>query len=375
MTHMRRYSAYVRIASSGRGVLALACMLASGALLVVPAVRAADSPKSSAVSITSHAEPVPTYSISIGLEGEVFPVFANYASLQKPERRHWGTVAVTVRNSSRTRLQERITVQVPGWSDQEIQLVDLPAGAVRTYAFAPTFLPRLYKNREIAAGTAVINVSDVSGKAVFATTAPVHLRSANDMFWGPGFKYASFVASWVTPHDSRVEALLAAAKQFVPDHRLPGYEAGKSEAVQERSTIMQARAVYLALRSRGVSYVKSSTTFGNNREWSERIRTPREALRDNSANCIDGALMYASLFENLGMDPMIVLVPGHAYVGVRLTRLSNRYVYIETSYTGRTTFEGAVAAAQRSMSRYSSSSMTFIRIADARQAGIYPMPE
>jgi len=364
----------VRNASSGHGVLALACVLA-GALLLVSSARAADGPKSTPVSIASQATTVPTYSVSVGVKGEVFPVFANYASLQKPEWRHWGTIAVTVRNSSRERLRERITVQVPGWSDQEIQVIDLPPGAVRTYAFAPTFLPRLYRNREIAAGTAVVNVTDMAGNAVFATTTPVHLRSVNDMFWGADFKYASFVASWVTPHDPRVEALLSAARQFAPDHRLPGYENGKSEAVQERSTLAQARAVYLALHSRGVSYVKSSTTFGDNREWSERIRTPREALRDNSANCIDGALVYASMFENLGMDPIIVLVPGHAYVGLRLTRLSNRYLYIETSYTGRTTFEGAVAAAQRSMSRYNSSAMTFVRVADARQAGIYPMPE
>jgi hypothetical protein len=352
----------------------LACVLA-GTSLIVPAAPSADGPKSSPVSLTSLHNPGPTYNVSVGLDGEVFPVFANYASLQKPERRRWGTIAVTVRNSSPNRLQERITVQVPGWSDEEIKLVDLPAGAVRTYSFAPTFLPRLYHNREIAAGTAVVKVSEMAGNAVFKTTAPVHLRAANDMFWGAGLKYAAFVASWVTPHDARVETFLGAAKRFAPDHRLPGYEAGKTEAAQERSTITQARAVYLALRSRGVSYVKSSTTFGDNQEWSERIRTPREALRDNSANCIDGALMYASLFENLGMDPIIVLVPGHAYVGVRLTRISSRYLYIETSYTGRTTFEGAVAAAQRSMSRYTPSSMTFIRIADARQTGIYPMPE
>lgn len=360
--------------SSGRGVL-LAFILASTCLLSSFPACAVDSPKSTPVAITAASSTVPTYSVSVGLSGEVFPVFANYASLQKPDRRRWGTIAVTVRNFSRKRLQERITVQVPGWSDQEIQLVDIPASAVRTYTFAPTFLPRLYHNREIAAGTAVVDVADMAGNTVFATTAPVHLRSANDMFWGEDFKYASFVASWVTPHDPRVESVLSVAKQFAPDHRLPGYETEKSEAIQERSTIAQSRAVFEALRSRGVSYVKSSTTFGDNRDWSERIRTPREALRDNSANCIDGALMYASLFENLGMDPIVVLVPGHAYVGVRLTHLSNRYLYIETAYTGRTTFEEAVAAAQRGMSRRNKSLMTFIRIADARRAGIYPMPE
>ena len=116
-------------------------------------------------------------------------------------------------------------------------------------------------------------------------------------------------------------------------------------------------------------------TFGGNAGWSERVRYPRESLHANSANCIDGALLYASLFENLDMEPIVLLVPGHAYVGVRLTRTSTRYLYIETSLTGRTSFDAAVGAAQKSLARVARSDMTFIRIAEARQAGIYPMPQ
>ncbi len=38
--------------------------------------------------------------------------------------------------------------------------------------------------------------------------------------------------------------------------------------------------------------------------------------------------MYASLFENLDMEPVVVVVPGHSYVGVRLARGGNRYLNI-----------------------------------------------
>ena len=34
------------------------------------------------------------------------------------------------------------------------------------------------------------------------------MRAVEDMFWGKGFKYAQFIASWVTPHDARVESVL-----------------------------------------------------------------------------------------------------------------------------------------------------------------------
>jgi hypothetical protein len=324
---------------------------------------------------TAELHAAPTYNIQAGLDGEIFPVFANYASLQKPNQRRWATVSVTVRNFTDHRLRNRITVDVPGWSDQEIQIAEMPAGAVRTYRFAPSFRPRLYRNREITAATAQVRVAGMGGEELYAATVPVRLRSAQDMYWGTDFQYAQFIAAWVTPHDRSVEGVLSRAKELLPGRRLPGYEDGKSQAVQAQATIVQVRAIYRTLQEQGVSYVKSSFTLGGHREWSERVRPPRESLRQKSANCIDGALMYASLFENLGMDSVVVLVPGHAYVGVRLAPGSERFLYLETAYTARASFEVATSTAQRNLARYPSSGRIEVRIDQARQAGIYPMPE
>jgi transglutaminase-like putative cysteine protease len=317
---------------------------------------------------------LPTYQIAAGLEGEVYPAFANYASLQRPDERRWGTIAITITNSTDAPLRNRLTVKVPGWSDEEIQLAEMPAGDRRTYLFAPTFLPRFFQNHEIAAATALVTVTDMAGRQLFTGTAPVRLRAVGDMFWGADFKYAPFIASWVTPHDPEVEQILAVAKQYMPGQRLPGYEPRKSAAAQERSTRLQARAIYRALQRTGVSYVKSSMTFGGNQGWSERVRTPRQSLAQRSANCIDAAVMYASLFENLGLEPVVVVVPGHAYVGVRTARGSSRYLYIETAQTARIGFEAAVAAAERSIARYPLSQIRLIKIHDAREAGIFPLP-
>ncbi len=355
-------------------ITALAVMLFAGIPSAAPAFSA-DKPDVRPGVNVPPGHTAATYAIEVGLEGEVYPVFANYASLQKPAQRRWGTIAVTVTNSTDLPLRNRITVQVPGWSDQEIQIAEMPTGDKRTYIFAPSFLPRFYKNSEIAAATALVTATDMAGRVVFQQTAPVRLRPVEDMYWGDAFKYAPFIASWVTPHDARVEQVLARAKEFMPGRRLTGYEDDKSDVVQERQTWLQAKAIYRALQEHGISYVKSSMTFGGNAGWSERVRYPRESLHSNSANCIDGALLYASLFENLDMEPIVVLVPGHAYVGVRLTSHSTRYLYIETSLTGRADFETAVSTAQRGLSHVAQSDMTFIRIHEARQAGIFPLPE
>jgi hypothetical protein len=194
------------------------------------------------------------------------------------------------------------------------------------------------------------------------------------MYWGPDFKFAPLIASWVTPHDPQVESVLTKAKEFMPGHRLPGYEDWKSPAQQRLMTITEARAIYRALQEMGVSYVKSSVTFGHNTDVSERVRMPGESLHQLSANCIDGVVMYASLFENLGMDPAVILVPGHAYVGVREADHSDKFLYIETAITGRAPFETAVRAATAGLAKVAKKDVIRIPISDARMGGVYPMP-
>ena len=316
----------------------------------------------------------PSYKISAGIDGDIFPVFANFASLQLPADREWGTIAVTVSNSSGASLRNRISVRVNGWSDQEIQIAEVGAGQMRTFKFAPTFLPRLYRNREITAATAYVEVTDGAGRILHEETIPVRLRSAEDMFWGAKFKYAPFIASWVTPHDLQVEKILTHAKEFAPSRRLPGYESWKDAVQQERATYIQAKAIFAAVKQQGMSYVKSSVTFGENPGVSQRVRMPRESLGNSSANCIDGAVMFASLFENLGMDSIVVLVPGHAYVGVRTARGSAHYLFIDTAVVARTTFELAVRGAENGLAKFGPSQITRIPIDQARDAGIYPMP-
>ena len=356
---------------------AAAAAPATSTVAAVTSVEPALRPAAGMVSggATSPRKIEPTYTIQVGLENEIFPVFANHAALQPRDERTWGTVAVTVRNSTDAPLRNRIAVQVRGWSDQEIQIAEMAAGDVRTVLFAPSFLPRLYQNQELTAATVDVQVSDMGGRTVFEQTVPVHLRAADDMYWGQNFKFAPFIASWITPHDPRVELVLSHAKEFVPNRRLPGYEDWKDEAGQERETEIEARAIYRALQAGRVSYVKSSITFGGNNEVSERVRMPRESLRQSAANCIDGVVLFASLFENLGMAPAVVVVPGHAYVGVRVARGSSRYLYFDTALTGRASFEAAVAAAERGLAKYPQSQILSVRVDDARRAGIFPMPQ
>lgn len=319
-------------------------------------------------------QPLPAYKIQAGIDGEIYPVFANYASLQRQSDRTFGVVSVTLSNTAAEPMSRRVSVRIPGWSDEEIQTVQIAPGVTQTMVFAPAFLPRLYQNHEITAATAQVTITDTASNSSYETTVPVRLRSSEDMFWGNGFKYASFIASWVTPHDRIVESVLSRAKGYTLDRRLPGYENWKTAAQQEQETYREARAIFNALQRMGLSYVKSSATLGDHKGVSERVRMPRISLTQSSANCIDAAVMYASLFENLGMDASIVIVPGHAYAGVRVAEGSPKFLLIDVALTGRSTFEAAVASAQNGMASHAPSTITQVMVEKARSSGIYPMP-
>src|SRR5262249_15850020 len=136
----------------------------------------------------------------------------------------------------------------------------------------------------------------------------------------------------------------------------------------------QARAVFQAMRHSGISYVSSIYTFGNFPGESQRIRLPRETLELSNANCIDVSGACASEVEILGMKPEMVIVPGHAFTGVRLGPNSQDILYLDLTVLPRGTFTAAAARAREWLDKTPQSEVLTVDIGAARSLGVYPMP-
>jgi hypothetical protein len=95
----------------------------------------------------------------------------------------------------------------------------------------------------------------------------------------------------------------------------------------------------------------------------------------NGANCIDMSVAFASAMENLGMEPVIVLVPGHAFAGVRLAHGSSQILYLDLTVMPDGSFDAAVQRAQNWLQKTPKAQVNLIDIATARSRRIYPMPE
>ena len=108
-------------------------------------------------------------------------------------------------------------------------------------------------------------------------------------------------------------------------------------------------------------------------EWTEL----RGSLHNHS-NWSDGHSTLpeiAEYMENLGLEPVIVLVPGHAFTGVRLAPGSPEILYLDLTVMPDGTFEAALQRARNWLQKTSRPQINLIDIAAARSRQIYPMAE
>jgi hypothetical protein len=92
-------------------------------------------------------------------------------------------------------------------------------------------------------------------------------------------------------------------------------------------------STFSALRAANLTYTSITGTFFTG--W-QHVRRVTQSLETASANCIDGSFVFASVAELLGMEPVLILKTGHAYVGIRSSPGSNVIWPIETTMVGST---------------------------------------
>ena len=308
------------------------------------------------------------YQLNLPGRGEIFPALAGAKAAD-----YWPLATISIANTASKPVLQIISAEVRGWSEQLRQTAVIGPHEVRTFSLDPELLAQAYDNGEMRQATLMVEVQDPSTGRTFAQQRPVFLHSASDLFWGRKFANAQLLARWVTPHDDRVLQLVSSAERLVPGRHLRGYNIipGIKLKTQVRA---QARAVFEAMRRSGISYVSSIYTFGNYPNETQRIRLPRETLQLSNANCIDVSVAFASAMENLGMQPVVVIVPGHAFTGVRLGPNSQKILYLDLTVLPQGTFAAAAARAQAWLKKTPQSEVLTVDIGAARSLGVYPMP-
>ena len=290
-------------------------------------------------------------------------------------------VIVTIDNANSSAVKVVVSSEISGYTDKATDTVTVDAKGTQEIRQNPRLTTAAIDglNSEHQADLHVI--VSYQGGTILDQTSQTLITSRRDFPWSiKGFTQQEnydLVTAMITPTDPSVEKLIRTAANYDPTGAMTsGYHTDQDYdgAVWQRlSDIWQSETSDFKL-----TYISTPITFASGS--SQRIRLPGEVLDQSSGNCIELTLLYASVVEALGMQSALVIIPGHAYVAVRLDDTNDSYYFIETTMIGSATFDAALKEGltewQDAQPHVASADTDYgwVDVADARKTGITPIP-
>src|SRR5664280_838271 len=255
-------------------------------------------------------------------------------------------VIVTVENKNSKPVKIVVTSEITGYTDRASDTITIEAGATEEIRQSPrlttTAIDGLNSQHQADLHVVVSYLESGQPRTVLDQTSPTLITSRRDFPWSiKGFTQQQswqLVVAMITPTDPSVNALIRAAANYDPNKIMTsGYDSAQDSdgtVWQRLSDIWQAET-----NDYNLTYISTPITFASGQ--SQRIRLPGEVLDQSSGNCIELTLLYVSVAEAMGLQSAIIMIPGHAYVAIRLDDKNNSYYFIETTMIGAATFKDA----------------------------------
>ncbi len=183
----------------------------------------------------------------------------------------------------------------------------------------------------------------------------------------------AYIGAWVTPNAKAVDEFLTAAKKRAPKATFAG---------PQTATLPQVEAIFDELKARGVSYVmdpEAASEMG----FAQRTRLPSDVLTSKNAQCLEGAILFATLMEAIGLEPIIVRIPGHAFAGWHSAKdgiPDGTPLFVETTMVHSASYDDAVSYAKTEVEKqthadhFKQGISRMIEVKELRKAGITPQP-
>lgn len=227
--------------------------------------------------------------------------------------------SIQVSNGAATPLEEltltlTLGLEVPVTATHHLARVDaeasfnLPGSEILLQV--PTSLLREVTERERV--DLVVELHDRSGTLLARELQPLALLPPSH--WAGLGSRPELLAAFVLPNHPALAPVLrravAGLEAATGSGALDGYQARDPGRVRA-----QAAALYSALQAEDLAYVSPPASF---EATGQKVLLPDRVLKERLATCLDVSLLYAALLERVGIRPLLLLVEGHALVGVWL---------------------------------------------------------
>lgn len=239
--------------------------------------------------------------------------------------------------------------------------------------------------------TCTLKVELLENETVIASVYKDIIALAYDEW--PGLSYfPDYLAAYVTPNHPVIADLLQSTSQWLQkwtgQPSLEGYQCKNPNRVKN-----MAAAAYAAIQERNITYANPPSSF---EKVGQRVRLCDTVMEQHLGTCMDMTLLYASVLEAIGLNPVLVLMNGHIFAGVWLVeqsfadpliddpsqlekRMANgihELIVVECTVmcSGKTNnFETAMRMAEQKVSRYGDFQFA-IDVMRARYSGVRPLP-
>ncbi|MBX3464999.1 MAG: DUF4011 domain-containing protein, partial [Planctomycetes bacterium] len=282
----------------------------------------------------------------------------------------------------------RVTIDLAGFvSPRVLHVAVVPAGATCELP-VPDLEPSataLANTVERTRADLVVRVEQ-GDERLAAHARPIDVLAYNE--WPGLAPLPPLLAAFVQPNHPAIAPLAREVATELEartgDGALDGYQRG--DRVRVRAMVAAAFAV---LARRRIAYVTPPPSFES---AGQKVRTPEQVLGERLGTCLDLALLAAGLLEHLGLQPLLAIQHGHAFVGAWLApgsaaeaevgpavELRKRcdlgvlLAFEATALCGTGSFDGAVAEARRRLDD-DAAFRSAIDVDAARRAGIRPLP-
>jgi hypothetical protein len=285
---------------------------------------------------------------------------------------------VQVVNDGDRDAQVDVTVRLPDYGRPVTKRFDVPAdGEPHAFFLSPDLdLSAIYGLRSTVT-TNLTMVVKADGDQV-SEQLPMTIVPRTRMPWeveepdGTRTSTVFTLATFVQPDSDAVAEVIAYARDFVSDGSMAGYQ-GSNDVYDE------VNAVWETMYALGIGY---SNIPGSFFDGAQRVRLHDEVLRDVGANCVDGAIFFAAVFEQLGLRPIVFVSSTHAWVGVYLSDPDldpeAEFIPIETTLVGsdEAYLEDAIDEAYTTWveTEEDDPALEQLDVVYLHEAGIVPMP-
>jgi hypothetical protein len=124
-------------------------------------------------------------------------------------------------------------------------------------------------------------------------------------------------------------------------------------------------------------YVQASVPYSGPGDTSvalQTIKLPTEVLRQQSGMCVELTLLLASAVESIGLHAEIVIIPGHAFLGVAVKPDDSQFEYWDAVQVNNgVAGDSANIATNSEYQQNAKQLVDTLLISSARQRGIGPM--